>query len=424
MKTKITLLLLPFSIKLIAGGFQIPQQSIRSCAFGGAYAAICGDPSAAYYNPGGMNNLLGQNFTAGILGLYPSVSVITPANVLVNQTSNSYTPFDFYYVGEICSKWRIGLSVNNQFGSAASYPSIWEGMYIVQNISLKTYCFQPTVSYQVCKLLSVGAGFVYTRGTFTDTKAVPVSSINENNGEATLSGAGNAYGYNIGAFSKIYSHGSDSTGWKEGVQLGVSYRSELPVSISDGNVNFSQIPSSLNTEFPSSENFFTHINMPAVFTAGITLKLSKGQHWDFMVTYDFNYTFWNTFDSLHISFTSPNTPAQGIIYNWKNATAYRFGAEATYMKKYSLRVGYYIDGSPMPDGYVSPEIVDKSTTGFTVGAGYAINKNFSVDIAYLYSFFTRNNSSWTAQGFNNVSYRRLINIYGIGINYSFKNKHK
>src|SRR5271154_5074763 len=94
--------LLPLSTSLFtltAGGFQIPQQSIKSMAFGGAFTGFCGDASTLFYNPAGMNNLTGQNFTAGVLGLFPYVSVQTPSTPNTTQTSPLYTPINFYYVG-------------------------------------------------------------------------------------------------------------------------------------------------------------------------------------------------------------------------------------------------------------------------------------------------------------------------------------
>jgi long-chain fatty acid transport protein len=429
-KLRIAFFLLPLSFgyqTLIAGGFQIPQQSAKSMAFGGAFTGFCGDASTVFYNPAGMNNLSGQNFTASIIGLYPYVSVQTPANGNINQTSKVYTPFGIYYVGSFWDKLRIGLSVNNQFGSSASYPDAWEGQYIVQSIELKTYMFQPTASYEVCKYLSVGAGFVYTLGTFSDTKAIPVASNEYPNGEVTLNGNGHATGYNVGLFSKIWKHGSDTSS-HQSLQLGVSYRSALNMTVPNGNVSFSQIPASLATEFPSSENFSTNVNMPAVFTAGFAFKFSCCKNWDFMVTYDFNYTFWNTYDSLHFNFSNSNTPSQGFIYNWKNATAHRFGAEATFMKNYSLRIGYYIDNTPVQNGYVSPEIVDANANGFCLGAGVKFCKHYSVDISYLRSDFTWNNTTWNSPSGGSASvagpdfaasYHRVINMFGVGINYQF-----
>lgn len=412
---------------VMADGFQIPQQSAKSMAFGGAFAGYCGDASTAFYNPGGMNNLLGQNFTIGGAGLFPYVSVQTPSTANVTQTSKLYTPIGLYYVGSFWDRLRIGLSINNQFGSSASYPDTWEGEYIVQSIELKTYMFQPTISYQVCRQLSVGAGFVCTIGTFSDTKAIPVASNEYPNGEVTISGTGHATGYNVGLFSRIWQHGGDSAP-HQSLQLGISYRSGLPMNVSNGNVNFTQIPSSLASEFPASENFSTTVNMPAVFTAGFAFKFSCCKNWDFTVTYDFNYVFWSTYDSLHFDFSNSNTPSQGFIYNWKNATAHRFGAEATFMKKYSLRIGYYIDNTPIQNGYVSPEIVDANATGFCLGVGVKFAKHYSVDVSYLRSDFTWNNTTWNNPGGGAesaagpdfaASYHRIINMFGIGLNYQF-----
>jgi long-chain fatty acid transport protein len=287
--------------------------------------------------------------------------------------------------------------------------------------------FQPTISYQICDMLSVGGGFVYTLGTFADQKAIPVSSNEYPNGEVSINGTGHAFGYNFGLFSKLWKHGSDS-GSHQSLQLGVNYRSGLPMTVPNGDVSFTQIPASLATQFPASENFSTKVNMPAVFTAGFAFKFSCCQNWDFMVTYDFNYTFWNTYDSLHISFTNPNTPSQGFVYNWKNAMAHRFGAEATYMKKYSLRLGYYIDNTPVQNGYVSPEIVDGNSSGLCFGVGIKFCKHYSVDLAYLRSDFTWSNTTWNNPAGGaapagvadfTASYHRIINIFGLGVNYQF-----
>lgn len=425
MKLKIisAICLLPFAA--LAGGFQIPQQSIKATGVGGAYMGICSDAAAVFYNPGGMCNTVGQNFTIAGLGLFPYVSVLTPDNINTDQTSKVFTPFEVYYSGQVCEKLWVGLSINNQFGSVASYPNNWEGEYIVQTIKLETFMFQPTIAYKICDKLSIGAGFVYTLGTFGATKAIPVSSSTTQNGEVSIDGTGHAFGYNIGAFSKIWDHkASDSTKMGESIQLGASYRSGLPFTVPNGTASFTDIPASLATTFPASENFNTNVNLPAVFSAGIAINLMKG-NWHFTIAYDFNYTFWSTYDSLHFGFADPSTPSSGSIYNWKNAMANRMGIEATYMKKYTLRVGYYIDGSPIQDGYVSPEVVDATNSGFSLGASYQCCNNLSIDFAYLRSDFTRSNTYWQQQGnvYNfQASYHRIVNVFGLGINYHLNGK--
>src|ERR1700739_4504196 len=292
--------LLPFMA--FAGGFQIPQQSIKGTGMGGAFTGVCTDAGSVFYNPGGMTNLFGHNITFASVGLFPSVSVLTPDNVNTNQTTSVYTPIEFYYSAQVCKNLWLGLSINNQFGAAASYPNNWEGEEIVQTIKLQTFMFQPTIAYKVCDKLSVGAGFVYTLGTFGGTKALPLtgattSGDTTSNGEVNLNGTGHAFGYNVGLFSKIFEKKADSNSWGELVTLGVSYRSALAFSVPNGTANFTQIPASLATQFPSSEGVSTSVSLPGVLSAGIAIKFSKGDKWDFMLAYDFNITYWTSYDS-------------------------------------------------------------------------------------------------------------------------------
>lgn len=284
--------------------------------------------------------------------------------------------------------------------------------------------FQPTIAYKFCDQLSVGAGFVYTLGTFGGTKALPVSgsTLNgdtTNNGEVSLNGTGHAFGYNIGVFSKIFEHKADSNSWGEAITLGVSYRSGLQFNVPNGTATFTQIPTSLQSQFPASEGVSTNVELPGVLTAGIAVKFSEGYKWNFMLAYDFCLTYWSTYDSLHFTFADPSTPCGGYIYGWKNATAHRMGIQATYMNKYTLRVGYYIDNTPEPQGGVTPEVVDGSNSGFSLGASVNFSCGASVDVAYLLSDFTRDDATFNAAGFT-ASYRRVVNVVGLGVNYTIK----
>ncbi|HVA97966.1 MAG TPA: outer membrane protein transport protein, partial [Bacteroidia bacterium] len=267
MKKKILLALslLPFTV--FAGGFQIPQQSIKATGLGGAFTGICFDASSVFYNPAGMTNIFGQNFTLAGIALIPSVSVLTPDNVNTNQTSSVYTPIEVYYCGQVCKKVWVGFSINNQFGAAASYPSNWEGENLVQSIKLQTFMFQPTIAYKICDKLSLGAGFVYTLGSFGGTKALPISGATTagdttNNGEVNLNGTGHSFGYNVGLFSKLYEKKADSTSWGEAITLGVSYRSGMGFNVPNGTADFTQIPASLASQFPASEGVSTNVNLP------------------------------------------------------------------------------------------------------------------------------------------------------------------
>ena len=72
---------------------------------------------------------------------------------------------------------------------------------------------------------------------------------------------------------------------------------------------------------------------------------------------------------------------------------------------------------------MTPEVVDGSNAGFSVGASYKFNCGLSLDFAYLNSNFTRDNASFTSQNFT-ASYHRIVNVIGFGVNYAFNCKCK
>ena len=402
-----------------AGGFQLNLQGIRAVGMGGAFTGLGSDASTVFFNPAGMNNLMGHNFTAGINFVTPSVSLQTPETANINQTSPMATPFHVYYAGSVLKeklkdKLRVGFLVNNQFGSTSSFDNDWQGRFIVQNISLKTFMFQPTASYKLHEKISVGAGFVYTYGAFTTEKGVPVGSASVQEGQAHLEGNGTAMGYNVGIFSNLLSFGDEAN--KTDVKLGVNYRSKLEVELNGGTANFTGIPSSLINKFPASTKFNGKLVLPSVFTGGISVKHTKANY-SIEFAYDLNYTAWSSYDTLSFDFENADTPDSKTTKDWQDVFTHRFGLDFTYKQKYSVRVGAYYDNSPVKDGFVSPELPDMTQLAYTGGLSYKINDMISLDLSYIRQSATRE-SALTDAGFT-AKYNRKVNVYGIGVNIKF-----
>jgi len=51
--------------KAVAGGIQIYEQSAAAMSMGGGFVAIASDPSAVYFNPGGLSFQEGTKFLLG-----------------------------------------------------------------------------------------------------------------------------------------------------------------------------------------------------------------------------------------------------------------------------------------------------------------------------------------------------------------------
>jgi long-chain fatty acid transport protein len=400
-----------------AGGFQLNVQGAKAVGMGGAFTGVGTDASSVFYNPGAMTKLQGHNFNVGINFITPFVSLQTPETVNIDQTSGIGTPFHFYYTGSILKekledKLKVGFLVNNQFGSSSSFEDDWQGRNIIQNISLKTFMFQPTVAYKLHDKLSIGAGFVFTTGSFSLEKAVPVGSSSIPDGKAHLEGSGTSMGYNVGVYSQFLTLG-EQDGNRTEFAIGLDYRSQLALDLEGGEATFTNIPSSLIGKFPASTKFDSKMVLPSVATAGLSVKHIMTDKWSLEFAYDFNLTGWSSYDSLNFDFENADTPDSKSFQNWSNTTTHRLGLDFTYQNKLSLRAGLYVDKTPMPDGFVSPHLPGMDQVAYTAGIGYRMNDKFAIDFGYVRQDAERE-ASLDAANFS-AKYHRIVNVYTIGV---------
>lgn len=395
-------------LNAFAGGFQLNVQGVRALGMGGAFTGWVNDPSSVFFNPGGMYQMKGHQFIAGFHYIMPSVSLQTPSTDNINQTTPNANPIHFYYTGQISDRLNVGFGINNQFGSSSSFANNWEGRYIIQNISLRTFMFQPTVSYKIHEKLGIGAGFVLATGAFSTEKAIPVSSADNLYGQAHLEGSGMAMGFNVGVHSTLVDNE------KFVLSLGADYRSRLGINLPKGQANFYNIPSSLAYQFPESTAFSGSLTLPDVTTGGIRFTYHMSEDLDLTAVYEYSYTGWKSYDTLAFDFENPDTPDSKTIKAWNSTGVHRLGFDATYKKKYSLRVGMYADKTPIPAGRVSPELPDADQMNVTVGAGIQITDNIGFDINFLHQNVEMEGSLDDA-GFT-AKYHRVVNVVGFALN--------
>jgi long-chain fatty acid transport protein len=400
-----------------AGGFQLNVQGIKAIGMGGAFTGIGSDVSSIFFNPGAITNLDGHQFGFGFNLVDPHVSLQTNEAANINQTSGVGTPFMFYYSGTIFkekfdNKLKVGFSVNNQYGSSSSFEDDWQGRNIIQNISLKTFMFQPTVAYKIHDKLSIGAGFVFAAGTFSTEKAVPLASLNALEGKARLEGTGNGLGFNFGVFSQFLTLG-DESGVHTKFSAGVDYRSSIKVTLADADAFFTNIPTALTGTFPESTKFDTEIVLPSNLTVGLSAKHIK-ENWSLEFAYDLQYVGWSSYDSLNFDFENAQTPDSKTFQDWDDVIIHRFGVDFTYKEKYSVRAGAYYDEDPMKNDRVSPHLPGGDHFAYTFGLGYQLNDLVNFDFAVIRKDNERE-ASLVDSNFS-AKYRTIANIYSIGAN--------
>ncbi|MEK9815524.1 MAG: outer membrane protein transport protein, partial [Limnobacter sp.] len=153
-----------------AAGFALLEQNASGA--GVAYAgkaAIGEDASAAWFNPASMSRLKERQVVLGghyidLNSEFNNEGTTTPAAMTTNTGRNvgdfgseGYIP-NFHLVVPFNDKINFGLSVATPFGLKTDYQADWIGRFQGITSDIKSVNINPSVSYQVNKQWSVGAG--------------------------------------------------------------------------------------------------------------------------------------------------------------------------------------------------------------------------------------------------------------------------
>lgn len=408
MKTKWTtglLLALPFSV--FSQGFQVNLQGQKQTAMGGAGSALTEDVSAVFYNPGAVARLKENGFMLGGNVTMAKVAFQESGNSTVYQNENKYpTPFNAYGVwGPKDARWKLGLGVYTPFGSTISWGSNWPGNNILTSMALSSIYIQPTLSYLLSEDISIGAGFVYNHASVDLQKDLPViNSDGTTPGHTRLKGTGYGMGYNLGVHFKL----------ADDCNFGVSYRSAVKTKVKDGDMTFTNIPTSLASSFPTGTTFNSTLALPDVLAVGFSYDRNPKTTYVF----DVNFVFWSTYKNLTFDY---NQAVAGKLsstspQNYKDVVIFRAGVQHKYTEKFALRAGAFYGLSPVQDGYVAPTTPDANRLGLTAGIGYKVSSKIHIDASFMYQYVKPRTQKNLETGLSGT-YASHIYIPGISISY-------
>lgn len=388
-----------------AGGFQVNTQGQKALGMGGAFTAYNKDASSVFYNPGAVAMLdSGRYASIGSTMLMPKTRFLSQnTGKVTDMESQSFFPAYFYLALPVAKNLSAGLSVNTPFGLGTRWDDNWEGRAVSQEARLKTIYVQPTLSYKITENFSAGAGFVYGYGDVLVRR-----HIGEIEGDAKLSGNASGFGFNAGIFGKI----------QDELSFGITYRSNIKFDLDKGSATFSNIPASLQSQFPN-QNFKSTLKLPSVLSVGLSNRVTK----KVILAFEFNLTGWSSYDSLNFNFENAATPDSRAGRKYEDAMSFRLGTEYQRSDKLTLRAGVFYDETPLRDEYITPELPDGSRLGLTTGLSYRISDRFEADAAYIFEHVSERRAkadiSKTEISTIGGTYRTLVNGIGIGLNYKF-----
>lgn len=474
--------LLPASY-VAAEGYQVNAQSAKQAGMGHVGAAMKLGAESMHFNPAGMAFMeKNVDLSAGISGVFANAK-FTKGDYTAKTDNTASTPLYAYAAFKIYDFLAAGISVNTPYGSAINWGRDWQGAHLVQDISLKAFNIQPTVSWKITDKLSIGAGLMMEFGNIELNRALIAPSAMSNLagsmmgqlgpileqrpefkpvveslvGEmakydevsavsASLRGdAGMRLGFNVGAMYDI----------NEKFTVGLSYRSKVKARVKEGDVklgyaneaDFKKLLDNVNGLLKKVEGM-TGKPLPGIPADGIQIppldqgtfsaELPLPDNWNVALTYKPNnrwivsgevqFVGWGAYKSLNVNFHPSSELGKYDIKapkEYKNTRIYRLGTQFAATNRLDVRFGAYFDESPVKDDYLNPETPSMNKLGLTTGLSFRPLESLSVDFAFSYVTGFGRDGSYTDKDL--LGKERVFdghyNVYAItpsiGISYAF-----
>lgn len=403
------------SASMFAGGYRVSIQGQKQLAMGHTGVAVVNSAEVTFFNPAGMSFLDKKfNLSVGGSALFAKTRYQNAQFNQTGATDNMGTPFNLYATYKINDWVSAGLAVYTPYGSSVEWDQDWAGAHLVNNIDLKAIFIQPTISFKIEDVFSIGGGPIFVQGAVNFNRNLSMGTLlsdNEGNKtDVTLDATGiSATGYNVGMMFKPTKQ----------ITLGLDYRSEIIMEARGGSAEFDDVPGFAAATFTNT-TFDADLPLPAEITAGISYQATD----KWLFAFDYNHTKWGVYKSLDVDFGN-TVPTSVNPRNYKDASSYRFGAQYKATEKFTLRAGWYFDESPVQDGYFAPETPRNDSNGYTGGLTYQVNSKLGIDLSFLYLHFDEIDNSYnyfqeagTQVPFSGT-YKSTVFAPGIGVTYGF-----
>lgn len=465
-----------------AEGYQVNAQSTKQAGMGHVGVAMKLGAESMHFNPAGLafmkNNI---HLSAGVSGVF-SKGKFTSGDYMQKSDNTPTTPLYLYAGFKIYDFLAAGVSVTTPYGSTMDWGKDWKGAHLVQDISLKAFNIQPTVSWKIMDRLSIGAGLMMEFGNIKLSRAlIGPGAINnmantllpqlqpilqqhpewmgmvntmiqdiekyEDASAASVNLKGDAgirLGFNVGAMFDV----------NDKITIGVSYRSKVKARVKEGDISLSYANESdlkekllpevnallnkIKSEYPNVNLPISGIAVPPLDEGTFSAELPLPDNWNVGITYkptdrwilsgEVQFVGWGAYDQLAIEFSPSSLSQYDLVADkkYENSRIYRAGAQFAATSRFDIRLGAYYDESPVKDNYLNPETPSMDKLGITAGLSFRPIDCLSVDFAFSYVTGFGRDGSYTDKDLLTGTSRTFgghYNVYAlmpaIGVSYAF-----
>ncbi len=417
MRALLALPLVTVPTSALASGFAIESQGARAMGFAGAYVAQAADPSAIFYNAGGVGFLKGKQLYVGgafaglstnFVGAGPFPPVGTP-----ESSANGLGVLPTIYYSQQVGDTRVfGIGLNRPFATRSEWelPNDFTGRYICLDCRIQSWSLNPTVAFRLADRFSIGGGvdirfsdFRMSRRLIADPNPFPaptdVAELTFNSSTDT------AIGFNLGMLAMP----------SENFSIGLAYRHNVTVE-HNAQADFVQILTGDTTldqavaiALPGSQPAAVGFTYPGSFTAGMALR--RG-YWT--IEADFQWMLWSKFDAVTINYVNVPTFDTTLPLDYQDTWRGAIGVEYLIGDDWEVRGGYSYDHSPAPTDTISPFLHDADRHTFNAGGSWKYEK-IRLDFNLRYVMF-RDSSTL---GISRYNYDGVYNSRSLQLGASF-----
>ncbi len=472
----------------LAEGYQVNNMSARQAGMGHTGTAMQLGSESIFFNPAATVFQHSRfDVSAGMTGILSNARfrhLPTKDNGYdagpVEKSQNFATPLHVYFNYKPSDRWAVGVGFYTPDGSSVDWGDNWSGAHLVQDISLAAYTVQPTVSFKICDRLSIGAGLTITWGDFDLSRSMLsptsregiVEKLDENINKLNEAFAG-VPTENIPADklallqqlqgAKTYLNGtmgrtlvsarlegsSDvAVGVNAGIlfdvndewRIGMTWRSRVDMKVGRGTAAMNMEPQAAallaqlgamtgGSLLPALDEgtFRAQLPLPTTVTWGVSFR--PRSKWE--IAADLQWVGWSAYKALNVEFNEPELGIKPIysVKNYSNTLAFRVGGQYRATDFLTLRMGMYVDESPVSSDYLNPETPSMTKVSYTAGLTMRPAKCMTVDLAYCFisaadpertgSYPIYSYSDGSLEEVFSGNYKLHANVFSVGIGLHF-----
>jgi long-chain fatty acid transport protein len=349
----------------------------------------------------------------------------------------------------------------------------WAGATHIQEVSLKAFNIQPTVSYKINDFISVGAGLMIDFGSFSQEKGLvaansfaPLGALAGQLAQmnpafsslGALPGMINSFSNQVPVGIELEGSSKVALGFNVGVlfnvspkvTIGATYRSKVKLSVENGEAELDYVNDNAEAVVGAIKGFDVtplqgilpqetlatikgtqtqlatmgmldgakfeaSMPIPAIFSVGIAYQPNAA----WTITGEAQITGWSAYDKLDITFkTAAGEMVQSSVKDYENTVAIRLGAQYVVSDFWTVRAGAYMDTPPVQMDNYNPETPSANSYGVTAGATLNPMKNLAIDLSVGYLRGEKTTGSYQNGTFV-ADYTKSAIMPGIGVRFNF-----